>query len=56
MTQIQKITIKGYKSIAKLEAFELCNLNVLIGAARSTDYFNIGDGTSCQSPSRRGKS
>ena len=32
MTQIQKITIKGYKSIAKLEAFELRNLNVLIGA------------------------
>lgn len=32
MTQIQKLTIKGYKSIAKLENFELRPLNVLIGA------------------------
>lgn len=32
MTQIQKITIKGYKSIAKLENFALRPLNVLIGA------------------------
>jgi len=56
MTRIQTITIKGYKSIAKLEDFELRPLNVLIGAAKSTGYFNIGDGTSCQSPSRRGKS
>ncbi len=32
MTQIQKITIKGYKSIKSMENFELRNLNVLIGA------------------------
>ncbi|MBM3204004.1 chromosome segregation protein SMC, partial [Candidatus Woesearchaeota archaeon] len=32
MTQIQKLTVKGYKSIAKLENFALHPLNVLIGA------------------------
>lgn len=32
MTQIQKFTVKGYKSIAKLENFALRPLNVLIGA------------------------
>ncbi len=32
MTQIQKLTVKGYKSIASLESFELRPLNVLIGA------------------------
>ncbi len=32
MTQIQKLTVKGYKSIASLENFELRPLNVLIGA------------------------
>ncbi|MDD2770269.1 MAG: AAA family ATPase, partial [Methylococcus sp.] len=32
MTQIQKLTAKGYKSIAKLENFALRPLNVLIGA------------------------
>lgn len=32
MTRIQKLTIKGYKSIATLENFELRPLNVLIGA------------------------
>lgn len=32
MTQIQKLTIKGYKSIARLENFPLRPLNVLIGA------------------------
>jgi predicted ATPase len=32
MTQIQKLTVKGYKSIATLENFELQPLNVLIGA------------------------
>jgi predicted ATPase len=32
MTSIQKLTVKGYKSIAKLENFELRPLNVLIGA------------------------
>lgn len=32
MTQIQKLTVKGYKSIAKLENFELRPLNLLIGA------------------------
>ena len=32
MTQIQKLTVKGYKSIAKLENFALRPLNVLIGA------------------------
>jgi predicted ATPase len=32
MTQIQKLTIKGYKSIQALENFELRPLNILIGA------------------------
>ncbi|MDD5003307.1 MAG: AAA family ATPase, partial [Acidithiobacillus sp.] len=32
MTQIQKLTVRGYKSIAKLENFALRPLNVLIGA------------------------
>lgn len=32
MTQIQKLTVKGYKSIKALENFELRSLNVLIGA------------------------
>lgn len=32
MTQIQKLTVKGYKSIKSLEDFELRSLNVLIGA------------------------
>ena len=32
MTQIQTITVRGYKSIAKLESFALLPLNVLIGA------------------------
>jgi predicted ATPase len=32
MTQIQTITVKGYKSIAKLQDFALRPLNVLIGA------------------------
>lgn len=32
MTQIQKLTVKGYKSIQALEDFELRPLNVLIGA------------------------
>src|SRR6266404_7588437 len=29
---IQKLTIEGYKSIRSLSDFELCSLNVLIGA------------------------
>lgn len=32
MTQIQKLTVTGYKSIAELKSFELRPLNVLIGA------------------------
>ncbi|MBN9698180.1 MAG: AAA family ATPase [Zoogloea sp.] len=32
MTQIEKLTVKGYKSIARLENFALRPLNVLIGA------------------------
>lgn len=32
MSQIQKLTVKGYKSIKRLEDFELRPLNVLIGA------------------------
>jgi len=32
MSQIQKLTVKGYKSIKALEDFELLPLNVLIGA------------------------
>jgi len=53
MTQVQKLTVKGYKSIAKLEAFELCNLNLLIGVNGAIDYFNIDDWTLRQLPSRR---
>lgn len=55
MTQIQKLTIKGYKSVQSLVDFELRPLNVLIGANRATDYFKICDCASHQSPSRRGK-
>ena len=32
MAKVEKITIKGYKSIKSLEDFELKNLNILIGA------------------------
>lgn len=32
MSQLQKLTVKGYKSIQSLEDFELRPLNVLIGA------------------------
>ena len=32
MSQLKKITIEGYKSIQKLDQFELSNLNILIGA------------------------
>ena len=53
--KLKTVTLRGYKSIAKLGAFELRSLNVLIGANRTTDYFNIGDWASRQSPSRRGK-
>lgn len=52
--KLKTVTLRGYKSIAKLEAFELRNLNVMIGAKGATDYFN-GDWTSCQSASRRDK-
>ena len=55
MSQIQKLTVKGYKSIRALENFALRPLNVLIGANRTTDYFNIGDWTPCQLPNRSGK-
>lgn len=53
--KLKKATLRGYKSIVKLEAFELCNLNVLIGVNRTADYLNIGDWISCQLPSRSGK-
>lgn len=53
--KLKIVTLRGYKSIAKLEAFELRNLNVLIGADRATDYFNIGDWILCQSLNKRGK-
>lgn len=52
--KLKTVTLRGYKSIAKLEAFELRNLNVLIGANGATDYFN-DDRTSCQSTSWRDK-
>lgn len=32
MTQLQKITVKGFKSIHSLADFEMRSLNVLIGA------------------------
>ena len=32
MTQIDTLTVKGFKSIANLEKFALRSLNVLIGA------------------------
>ena len=53
--KLKIVTLRGYKSIAKLGAFELGSLNVLIGANRTTDYFNIGDWTPCQLPNRSGK-
>ena len=53
--QLKTVTLRGYKSIAKLEAFELCNLNVLIVANGADDNFNIDDWTSRQSFNRRGK-
>ena len=53
--KLKTVTLHGYHSIAKLESFKPRNLNVLIGANTTTDYFNIGDWISCQSPSRRGK-
>lgn len=53
--KLKTVTLYGYKSTAKLEAFELRNLNVLIGATKTADYFNIGDWTSCQLPNRSGK-
>lgn len=52
--KLKTATLRGSKSIAKVEAFELRNLTVLIGAGGSTDNFNIGDRTSRQSPSKRG--
>lgn len=52
--KLKAATLRGYKSLAKLEAFELCNLTVLIGACGATDNFIIGDRTSRQSPSKRG--
>ncbi len=54
MSHIQKLTVKGYKSIKALVDFELRPLNVLIGANDTTAYFN-DDWTSFQSTSRRGK-
>ena len=53
--KLKTITLRGYKSIAKLEAFELCNLNVLIGTKGATENLNIGDKRSRQSLSKRGK-
>ena len=44
--KLKTVTLRGYKSIAKLGAFELRNLNVLIGANGATDYLN-DDRTSC---------
>lgn len=43
---IKKITIEGFKSIRKLEDFELCSLNVLIGAngagkSNFVDFFRL---------------
>ena len=49
--KLKTVTLRGYKSIAKLEAFELRNLNVLIGA---NGYFN-DDRTSGQSKTWRDK-
>lgn len=54
MSYIQKFTVKGFTSIKVLEDCESQPLNGPIGANRATDYFNIGDWASCQSPSRRG--
>lgn len=42
MTQIQTLTVKGYKSIKSLEEFELRPLNVLIGANGSGKSNFIG--------------
>lgn len=52
--KLKTVTLRGYKSVAKLETFELRNLNVLIGANGATNNFN-DDRTSCQSTSWRAK-
>jgi hypothetical protein len=52
--KLKNITLRAYKSIAKLEAFDLLTLAVVIGAGGATDNFNIGDRTSRHSPSKRG--
>ncbi len=53
--KLKSVTLRGYESIAKLEAFALCNLNVLIVANGADDNFNIDDWTSRQSYNKRGK-
>lgn len=53
--KLKTVTLCGYKSIARLEAFALRNLNVLIVANGADDNFNIDDWTSRQSFNRRGK-
>lgn len=52
--KLKTVTLRGYKSIAKLEAFGLRNLNVLIGAHGANDYFTV-DRTLVQSTNRRDK-
>ena len=52
--KLKTVTLRGYKSIAKLEAFELRNLNVLIGADGANGYCN-DDRTSGQSTTWRDK-
>lgn len=53
--KLKTITLRGYKSITKLDTLELHKLNALIGATKTANYFNIGDWTSCQLPNRRDK-
>jgi hypothetical protein len=52
--KLKTVTLRGYKSIAKLEAFELRNFNVLIGTDGANGYFN-NDRTSGQSTTWRYK-
>ena len=49
-----RLRVQGFRHLHDVD-LPLRPLNVLIGANRTTDYFNIGDSTPCQLPNRSGK-
>lgn len=53
--KLKTVTLRGCKSIAKLEALDLCELNVLSSTGSVTEYFNFADLESHQSSRRRGE-